>query len=392
MKEKIDLICLPTSNLGGAERYLYNIALYSAKNNPGKTFVLVGSRGDNGSWEDLKKVANVVFFPAKRELTSLPFWIFFLISYSAKYDVQYVLSSHAHINGMLSFLRRVRLIRPKFFISRESTVLEDRFSGARLCFYRFIYKFLYGTQNIIICQTEYMKDRYSEGLLRSLAHKLRVLENPVNFSYIQSSLSNIQAQSVFSNLNHSGQPLDFKKIFDHSFVLGCACRLIDSKNVDSLVFAFKSIFDDCEGVVDGKDMKLLIVGDGESKSYLQTLVEDHGLQGSVFFLGRVEAPYWLYANFDVGVVPSLVEGFPNVLLEMMASGTKMLVTTPCADGLQELPCVRVTKGFDADDIRAEILACISSKRDYSESYSEYSSKRSLDNFWNALDCHLSNVT
>lgn len=85
------------------------------------------------------------------------------------------------------------------------------------------------------------------------------------------------------------------------------------------------------------DIKLFILGDGELKNYLSQLIQDYGLEKNVFLMGFQDNPYKLMAGCDCFVLPSLYEGFPNVLVEALALG---------------LPCVAA----DFDSGAREILA------------------------------------
>lgn len=59
----------------------------------------------------------------------------------------------------------------------------------------------------------------------------------------------------------------------------------------------------------------VIVGDGQLRAPLEALAGELGLAGHVSFLGERDDARRLMAGFDVFVLPSTIEGFPNVLLE-----------------------------------------------------------------------------
>ncbi len=75
-------------------------------------------------------------------------------------------------------------------------------------------------------------------------------------------------------------------------------------------------------------VKLLIVGDGREMANLKNLVAELNLGNSVTFTGEVpneKVPEYLIAS-DVFVLPSLFEGFPNVVLGAMAAGLPVVAT------------------------------------------------------------------
>jgi glycosyltransferase involved in cell wall biosynthesis len=84
------------------------------------------------------------------------------------------------------------------------------------------------------------------------------------------------------------------------------------------------------------DWQLLIVGDGPEEKALRDQVAALGLQARVRFVGRVDQPTLCryYGASDALVLASSREGWANVLLESMASGTPV-VASP-VDGTPEV--------------------------------------------------------
>ena len=112
-------------------------------------------------------------------------------------------------------------------------------------------------------------------------------------------------------------------------------RLIEGKGLQYLIPAIpdisKKVYTEC-----GKNVRLVIVGDGPYREYLETLARGSGAEGCVCFEGRKDKAQVLryYQNADIFVLPSLSEGMPNVVLEAMACGLP-IVMTPC-EGSKEL--------------------------------------------------------
>lgn len=77
-----------------------------------------------------------------------------------------------------------------------------------------------------------------------------------------------------------------------------------------------------------KNTKLLIIGNGEQKRELEKRVNNYKLNDFVQFIGELphsQLPDFFVAS-DFFVLPSISEGFPNVLLEAMAAGLPVIGT------------------------------------------------------------------
>lgn len=104
-------------------------------------------------------------------------------------------------------------------------------------------------------------------------------------------------------------------------VVGTVGRLVPIKGQRFLVDAVATVR------ARGRDVRLVIAGDGESRGELEAQVTQLGLRDAVTFLGRVDDVPARVAGFDLFVLPSLSEAMPMALLEAAAAGLPLLVTT-----------------------------------------------------------------
>lgn len=106
-------------------------------------------------------------------------------------------------------------------------------------------------------------------------------------------------------------------------------RLHPHKGFDVLLRAFaqiKAYFPDWD---------LVILGEGDERETLERQVEEGGLQGRVSMPGRVGNLADWYADSDLYVLSSRVEGLSNTLIEAMASGLPV-VAFDCETGPREI--------------------------------------------------------
>lgn len=103
-------------------------------------------------------------------------------------------------------------------------------------------------------------------------------------------------------------------------------RLVANKNFALLIDAFAA---------SGIPGKLVIGGEGPLRGALDAQIARLGLQGRVILAGFLENPFPLVAGARYFVLPSNAEGFPNGLVEAMATGVAV-VSTNCLSGPSEI--------------------------------------------------------
>jgi glycosyltransferase involved in cell wall biosynthesis len=126
-------------------------------------------------------------------------------------------------------------------------------------------------------------------------------------------------------------------------VIGFVGRLTHDKGIDSLISAMALLR------ADDVTSQLLVVGaqnEPDSAAYLDQL-ESQG--GHVFTVGAVDDVRPYFALMDVHVLPSLREGFPNVVLEASAMGLPTVTTeaTGAVDSVRDGQTGFIVKTQDA---------------------------------------------
>lgn len=113
------------------------------------------------------------------------------------------------------------------------------------------------------------------------------------------------------------------------FVIGNIGRLCYQKNQDFLLEVF------AEAVKLKPDSRLLLVGDGERKEWLQKKAIRLGISNAVIFCAATRDVERLYWAMDVFAFPSHFEGLGIVAIEAQAAG----LPTVCSFGVPQEACV-----------------------------------------------------
>jgi glycosyltransferase involved in cell wall biosynthesis len=105
-------------------------------------------------------------------------------------------------------------------------------------------------------------------------------------------------------------------------------RLNKQKGFETLIKAFAKVHSK-------QPARLLILGKGEQRAYLESLVGRLGLNNEVSMPGFVENPFQYMKHAGVFVLSSAWEGLPAVLIQALACGCPV-VSTDCPSGPNEI--------------------------------------------------------
>jgi glycosyltransferase involved in cell wall biosynthesis len=212
-----------------------------------------------------------------------------------------------------------------------ATLREDPFFGKGITrsilktSYTLAFKTIYNRADLLVAVS---KD-VAEDLIKNYginSNKVKVIYNP----YPIDKIRELAKESLGS----------YEEIFKHP-VLITAGRLTKPKGQWYLLRVFKALKEK------HKDLKLVILGEGELKEYLVGLSEELGLKTyvwdrddlsesfDVYFLGFQKNPFKFMARSKLFVFPSLWEGFGNVLVEAMACGVPV-ISSDCRSGPREI--------------------------------------------------------
>ncbi len=163
-----------------------------------------------------------------------------------------------------------------------------------------------GKADYVIFQTQEMKDSFKYRIHLN-EDKVRVIHNPID------------KYSIASKLENADNPYSFGSI-DFVYV----GRITYSKGLDVLLKSFSKVL----SVI--PNSRLTIVGKIEEDfSYykkLCKLILDLNIFDSVFFTGFTDNPYKYIKFANCFILPSRIEGLPNVLLDALYMQVPVVVT------------------------------------------------------------------
>lgn len=109
-------------------------------------------------------------------------------------------------------------------------------------------------------------------------------------------------------------------VSEGELVIGCVARLVPVKDHATLLRAFALVR------AAHPASKLVLVGDGPSRVSMSSVAADLGIGDAVVFAGARMDRVNYHHLFDISVLASQSEGFPNTLVEAMAAGRPVVAT------------------------------------------------------------------
>ncbi len=301
------LFIITKANWGGAQKYVFDLATslndFEVKVVHGEPVGELTKKLKNAGIKTIpigNLERDISFF---KELKAA--WSLFKILKSEKPDIIHLNSTK--IGGLGAFIGRLVGIEKIIFTAHGWAFNEDRVFWQKLLIKMLSWKtILLNHKTIVLSQKEYDQVIHWPFVTKD---KLELIHNgikPINF------LDKTSARNYFNTI-----------ITDQDKVVGTISELHKNKG---LKYAIKAIAEISKKI---KDIKFIIIGEGEERPTLEKYIKQQGLENKIFLVGQVsEASRYLKA-FDIFLLSSVKEGFPFVLLEA---------------GLAELPVISTKVG------------------------------------------------
>jgi glycosyltransferase involved in cell wall biosynthesis len=300
---------LPSLEGGGAERAVSNLASGVAA--AGRPVDLVLAKAEGPYLRGLSEKVRVVDLSAGRVLKSLPR----LARYLREVRPQIMVSAMDHANLAALLARKLAGSHTRVFVSVRTTVSISlgKFGNFESRFILLLMRVFYRRADGIIA----ISRGVAEDLTRTIGvprDRIQVLYNPA-----------VHAEVVQMSKEEPGLP---DLLSGPDPVVLSVGRLTRAKDYPCLLRAFSLLRE-------RRRARLLILGEGEERPKLESLVRELGLQGQVALPGFVQNPYSYMSRAAVFALSSAWEGLSCVLIEAMACGCPV-VSTDCQSGPAEI--------------------------------------------------------
>ena len=285
------LFFIPSMNSGGAEHVIATLSnLWTPMHQ-----ICILTFHDMPSFYSLHK--DITLVAMNLPLTANKLKRFFLLPWiewkRLKFFVNYVRQNK--FDCILAFTETtsfIAMLGTLFYGIKPVLVSERNDPSSYPLWLQKIILFLYRYARGIICQNEYVKNYY---IKHGFDMPLVVLPNPVNFQDVPSEQSSIKRREIVT-----------------------VGRLTEQKNQRLLIDAFSEIAAAYPQYI------LKIYGAGPLESTIRQQIKELELENRVLLMGTKKHVMFDVQQSDIFVLSSDFEGFPNVLIEAMASGMPVI--------------------------------------------------------------------
>ncbi len=300
MRKKIAFI-VSDLDAGGAQKVFLRIA-NELSNNKRLDITLISLTNNNPFKNELNEHINFKFFKSKRIRDSF----FPLVNFLRKEDYHTVFSTLAHVNFLVAFASC--FISGTTFIAREGNILSIKLKEIKRPWLTLLlYRLCYPRFRKIILQSKDMEEDFRSHLPK-LAKRFVRVSNPAPKTDGVNECNQEKLNLIFAG------------------------KLEKQKGLDQLLTHLDKV---------KRDFTLNIFGKG---SQLESLKKFES--GKVIFHGVTKDISSELKKAHALVLPSLYEGFPNIVLEAMSVGTPV-ISFDCLGGLNEI----IKPGFNGELIR-----------------------------------------
>lgn len=308
LKRVVDVSCFVAELMpGGAQRAAVKLAAGFARRGLRVDLVLANKRGP--LLDDVESTVRVVDLAAGRVVRAVPA----LSKYLRREQPRTLVSFLTHANVAAIAARAMARVQTPVTVVEQNTVTRVRSQLMRDAVLPTLVRRSYPSADHVVAVSRGV----ANDLISNLgipASRVSVIPNPV--------IDNELTKSARDTPNH----LWFDEGSVPVFV--AAGRLSKQKDFPTLIRAFDKLRQTAPA-------RLIILGEGEERLRLETMIARLGLRDHVALPGYLSNPYAVMSRGAAFVLSSQWEGLPTVMIEAMACGCPV-VATDCPSGPREI--------------------------------------------------------
>lgn len=308
-KKKIALF-VPLLNSGGAERNIVYLANSLSKNDFIVDLVLIKNGGDYINM--VSKDVNVISV-GFRKSNKIFFSLINILNYLKYHKPDVVISTLPHVNVFWCLLKRFSFFDFKLILREANTPSVEILKSWKE---RLIFKLSKMTYN----NADYIVG-VSKGVTTDVRNIYNIQSKKITTIYNGLNIDKIISESYIIDENIK---FSFDKTKKYLLFVG---RLDIQKDLSTLLESFS--------LLENESLNLIILGDGPLNCQLQDLAFELGIDKKCHFLGFVDNPFFFMRMADIFILPSLYEGLPGALLQVMCFNTH-IISTDCPSGPREI--------------------------------------------------------
>src|SRR3989344_613980 len=222
----------------------------------------------------------------------------------------------------------INILTNKNSIARVDMFLSKEYSGFLGILFKVLINTFFNKSSKIIT--------VSRASARDLVDNFGVKKEKISTIYNPIDVEKIKI------LSQEGLEPQYEEIFKNPTLVSVG-RLARQKGQWHLIRAFSQIKKEI------KNLKLVILGDGELEAHYKELIKDYQLEGDIFLLPWHKNPFKFIAKSQLFILSSLWEGLPMVAIEAMACGVPVI----CSDarsGAREILAPDTDFNFETNTI------------------------------------------
>lgn len=345
MNKKLKIILAVTkSNFGGAQKYVYDLAINLPKDKY-EVVVLFGGSGFLKNRLESENIRTISLTSLNRDINIWDeigvFFSLLKILKREKPDIFHVNSSK--IAGLGTLAARLTNVRKVIFTVHGWAFFEERAFLSKLLIKFLSYlTVLLSDTTITVSEADYKATE--KWLIRR--HKLIRIHNGIS-------------PLLFLSREEARQEL---RLSETDIVIGSIGELTGNKNYANLIPIMSQLGEKED------NLKLFIIGEGENRNEISEKAKKSGLLDKVILTGFRDEAYKYLKAYDVFILNSLKEGLPYVLLEAGMAGLPVIASD--VGGVSEIIEDKKT-GFlfsknNKDDLYNLLLNYLQNKESYLE--------------------------